>query len=219
MRDIHDPPATANFRKTETDTANGNPPRCQNASVGVVFAARNHAQKGPTRPATRVDSRSAPSDPARTPQGEAVMRATNEVVVARADLLEAVTVGADAPPRELRRAGVTLLHWRGGRLAIETPTLTAEVEAAGRWETPVAVDAVVLRRLVTKLPDAPTVTVIYVIGRLHVGPTSVPASNASLEVQDVQDGGGQLLMPGMAPVSDRERLERLARAPMRPRRR
>jgi len=104
---------------------------------------------------TAVDSGTATADAACPPQGEDAMRTGNEVTVVRADLLDAVTAGAGTPPRDLRRSVVTLLHWRGGRLVIESPTLTAEIEAAGRWETPVAVDADVLRRLVTKLPDGP----------------------------------------------------------------
>jgi len=147
------------------------------------------------------------------------MRASNEIIVSRADLLDAVTAGADAPPRDLRWAGVTLVHLRGGRLVIESPTVTAEVEVAGRWEMPVAVDANVLRWLVSKLPDAPTVTLIYVAGRLHVGPTSIEARNAAFEVAEAHDEGGQTVLPGFSPVTDRDRLRQRAVAPMRPKRR
>ena len=147
------------------------------------------------------------------------MYASNEVVVARADLVDALTVGADGPPRDLNRPSDTLLHWRSGRLAIKTPTVAAEIEAAGQWQIPVAADAEVLRRLVERLPTTPTVVLVYVAGRLHVGPTSIEAHNAALEMPDVQDAGGQLLMPGLAPVTDRERLKRRAEAPIGPRRR
>lgn len=147
------------------------------------------------------------------------MRATNEVRVMRADLCDAVTVGADARPRQLHRANDTLLYRRGERLVVESPTVTAEIDAAGRWELPVAVDADVLRRLAGRLPEASTVTLLFVAGRLHVGPTSIEACSAALEVPDVQDSGGQLVMPGFAPITDRERIEQRARAPLRPRRR
>jgi hypothetical protein len=147
------------------------------------------------------------------------MRASHDVTVARADLVDAVTTGADRPPRNLRLAGDTLLHWRCGRFVVATPTVTAEIEVKGRWEHPVAVDATLLRRLAERLPTNPTVTLVFVAGRLHVGPTSIEARNAALHVLEAQDGDGQLLMPGLAPVTDRERIERLARAPMRPRRR
>lgn len=140
------------------------------------------------------------------------MRARNEVTVLRSDLVHALSAAHD-------RAGEMLIYRRGGYLALHTSKLTAEIEADGPWETPVAADAATLVRLAAKLPRTARITLVYAAERLHVGPTCLPARNAALELETKRQEAGQLVIPGIAPVTDRERLDAMARAPLRPRRR
>ena len=103
--------------------------------------------------------------------------------------------------------------------------------------------AVGVRLLITvarKLPKIDRITLLYVNGRLYFdrlsidanpAPDMTPARNGQLGLlweltatprplaSPIPARDGQLLMPGLAPVTDRERLEQLAKAPMRPRRR
>lgn len=140
------------------------------------------------------------------------MRARNEITVLRSDLVRALTAAHDT-------AGEMLIYRRSTFLALQTRTLRAEIEAEGIWEMPVAADAAALRRLARKLPRSERITLVYAADRLHVGPTGMAARNASLAPEADRQEAGQLVIPGLAPITDRDRLAAMARAPVRPRRR
>ena len=170
------------------------------------------------------------------------MRASNEVTVNRKELLAAVT---RIPRGGLRKRGQhaprsTLIYAEPPMLIVETPYVRTEVTATGAWEQPVAVNARLLIMITRKLPKTECVTLLYVngrlfferlsidatpaagmtrtkSGRLSAMPGSTPTPQRSASPVPVRDG--QLLMAGFAPVTDRERLEQRAKAPMGPRRR
>jgi hypothetical protein len=124
-------------------------------------------------------------------------------------------------------------------LIVETPCVRTEVTARGRWEQPVATYARLLITVARKLPKTGSITLLYSNGRLYFDRVSIEANLAPgmrlrhAELGDMPEWAptparsptpavvehGQFLMPGLAPVSDRERLELLAKAPMRPGRR
>ena len=170
------------------------------------------------------------------------MRASNEMTVNRREFLAAVTCmprgglrsRAEHSPRK------TLIYADPPMLIVETPYVRTEVAAKGRWEQPVAVYARLLITVARKLPKTDCVTLLYVNGRLYFDRLSIdatpaagmrPARNAELGAAlesvpahsrlatPVEVADGQLLMPGLSPVTDRERLEQRARAPIGPRRR
>jgi hypothetical protein len=170
------------------------------------------------------------------------MRASNEVTVDRREFLAAVTriprgglrSRAEYSPRK------TLIYADPPMLIVETPYVRTEVAAKGRWEQPVAVNARLLITVARKLPKTDSITLLYVSGRLYFDRLSIDATPAAgmRATRQAQLGvtlewaptptravtpagveGHQLLMPGLAPLTDRERLEQRAMAPMRPRRR
>jgi hypothetical protein len=170
------------------------------------------------------------------------MRASNEVTVDRREFLASVTriprsglrSRAEYSPRK------TLIHADPPMLIVETPYVRTEVAAKGRWEQPVAVYARLLITVARKLPKTHSITLLYSNRRLYFDRLSIeanlapgmrPTRHAELGatpewaptptrvVAPVGVEGHQLLMPGLAPVTDRERLEQRAKAPMRPRRR
>ena len=123
-------------------------------------------------------------------------------------------------------------------LIVETPYVRTEVAAVGTWKQPIAVNARLLITVARRLPKADRITLLYVNGRLFFDGVSIEAKPAA-GMTPAQDGrlgaiweplpqrtatqfsphDDQLLIPGVVPVTDRERLEQMARAPMRPRRR
>ena len=170
------------------------------------------------------------------------MRASNEVTVDGREFLAAVT---RIPRGGLRSRAAysprkTLIYAAPPMLIVETPYVRTEVAAKGTWEQPVAVYARLLITVARKLPKTDSVTLLYVNGRLYFDRLSIDATpaagmrptrhaelGATLEsvpapsraATPVAVADAQLLMPGLAPVTDRERLEQRARAPMGPRRR
>lgn len=170
------------------------------------------------------------------------MRASNEVTVDRREFLAAVS---RMPSGGLRKRGqytprTTLIYADPPMLIVETPYVRTEVAAIGTWEQPVAVNVRLLITVARKLPKTDSITLLYVNGRLYFDRLSIDATQAPgmTPVRNGQLGpmwesattpkplaspiparDGQLLMPGLVPVTDRERLEQRAKAPMRPRRR
>jgi hypothetical protein len=170
------------------------------------------------------------------------MRASNEVTIDRKEFLEAV---ARIPRGGLRTHSQhsprkTLIYADPPLLIVETPYVRSEILATGTWQQPVAVFARLLVKVARSLPKTERITLLYAAGRLYFdrlsveampAPGMIPAKDGRLgalpgtaarkPTQGAPATGeeGQLLMPGLAPVTDRERLEHHARAPMRPRRR
>ena len=166
------------------------------------------------------------------------MRVSNEVTIDREEFLAAVTRmpggGLRASSRFTPRK--TLLYAGAPWLVVETPYVRTEIAAVGLWEQPVAVFSRLLIMVVRKLPKTERVTLLYSSGRLFFDRLSIAASGvpgmaravdgrvgpAGLRTRSgaqAEPQVGQLLMPGLAAVTDRERLEHLARAPLRPRKR
>ena len=164
------------------------------------------------------------------------MRASNEATLDREEFLAAVT---RIPRGGLRTAKKfvprkTLIYADPPSLIVETPYVKTEVAALGVWEQPVAVYSRLLIMIARKLPKTERITLLYSTGRLFFGRLSIEATPAAGMIR-LKDGllgaaethrrstayaaprDDQLLMPGLAAVTDRERLEHLARAPMRPR--
>jgi hypothetical protein len=170
------------------------------------------------------------------------MRASNEVTIDRREFLAAVTriprgglrSRAEYSPRK------TLIYADPPMLIVETPYVRTEVAAHGTWEQPVAVYGRLLITVARKLPKTDSITLLYVNGRLYFDRLSIDATAAAgmRATRPAQLGatlawaptstrvvapagveGHQLLMPGLAPITDRERLEQRAKAPMRSRRR
>jgi hypothetical protein len=102
------------------------------------------------------------------------MRGDCEIVVNRAALEAAVMSGAVRAP-SLRNPRWIALRPSAGGLRVETASLDAEIEGEGIWKRWVKVDADLLRGVVGRLGDAPTVALIYVAGRLSIDHTSIPA--------------------------------------------
>ena len=170
------------------------------------------------------------------------MRASNEVTVDRREFLAAVT---RVPRGGLRKPGqstprTTLIYADPPMLIIETPYVRTELTAKGAWQQPVAVNVRLLITVARKLPKTDSVTLLYVNGRLYfdrlsidAGPAPGMAAAHHARLGEVREAivsstpssfpvpaeGNQLLVPGLAPITDRERLEHRAKAPMRPRRR
>jgi hypothetical protein len=170
------------------------------------------------------------------------MRASNEVIVDRREFLAAVT---HMPRGGLRRRAqyiprTTLIYADPPMLIVETPYVRTEVAAIGSWEQPVAVSVRLLIMVARKLPKSDRITLLFLNGRLYFDRLSIdatpapglaPAENPRLgevrwpaaplkpSASLIAAEGNQLLVPGLAPITDRERLELLARAPIRPRRR
>jgi hypothetical protein len=170
------------------------------------------------------------------------VRASNEVTVDRREFLAAVT---RVPRGGLRNRAqytprTTLQYADPPMLIVETPYVRTEVAATGLWEQPVAVGARLLITVAWKLPKTNRITLLYLSHRLYFdrlsidatpAPGMAPAENSQLgenrtsmatskpSASPILAEGNQLLVPGLAPVTDRERLEQLAKAPMRPRRR
>lgn len=140
------------------------------------------------------------------------MRTQNEVTVLRSDLAKAILAGDSD-------AGEIFIYRRGGALVFQTPGLSVAVDFEGAWETPVRVTAAKLRALAPKLPLEDRVVMIYAAARLYVGSTGMPARSAATEVATDTEAPGQGLLPGIAPVTDRDRIEMMAKAPVRGRRR
>jgi hypothetical protein len=123
-------------------------------------------------------------------------------------------------------------------LIVETPYVRTEIAAVGTWKQPVAINARLLITVARRLPKADRITLLYANGRLFFDGVSIEAKPAA-DTTPAQDGrlgaiweplpqptatqlspqGDQLLIPGVVPITDRERLEQMAKAPMRPRRR
>lgn len=170
------------------------------------------------------------------------MRASNEVTVDRREFVAAVTRVLRGG---LRKRGhysprTTLIYADPPMLVVETPYVRTELTAKGAWQQPVAADARLLVTVARKLPKTDSLRLLYVNGRLYFDRLSIDAAPApgiapaqNTQLGDVQESttrlmpsaspvpteGTQLLVPGFAPITDRERLEQLAKAPMRPRRR
>lgn len=170
------------------------------------------------------------------------MRASNEVTVDRREFLAAVT---RVPRGGLRWRSeytprTTLIYADPPTLIVETPYVRTEVAAIGSWEQPVAVNVRLLITVARKLPKTDSITLLYVNRRLYFdrlsidanpAPGMAPAENSQLgevrvstatskpSTSPISAEGNQLLVPGLTPVTDRERLEQLAKATMRPRRR
>jgi len=170
------------------------------------------------------------------------MRASNEVTIDRQEFLAAVRriprgglrTRSQSVPRK------TLIYADPPYLIVETPYVRSELAATGTWVQPVAAYARLLITVARKLPKTERLTLLYASGRLYFDRLSIEAAPAAGMVP-ARDGhlgpmpaaparpqlfgaplvalSGQLLMPGLAPVTDRERLERRASAPIRPRRR
>jgi len=168
------------------------------------------------------------------------VRASNEVILDRREFLAAATRVARGGLR--KRAQIcprkTLLYADPPVLIVETPHVRTEFAATGKWEDPVAVNARLLITVVRKLPKTQSATLLYVNGRLYFDYFSIEAApapgmaraidaklggvpgsemNSSGPVDLAPAAGDQLLAPGFAPITDRERLEQRAKAPMRPR--
>jgi len=170
------------------------------------------------------------------------MRAPNEVVVDRKEFIDAAS---RIPRGGLRKRGqhvprTTLIYADPPMLIVETPHVRTELTAKGVWQQPVAANARLLVTIARNLPKTDTTILLYVNGRLYfdrlsieatLAPGLAPVPNAQLgkawklmatsqpSACPILAEGSQLLMPGLAPITDRERLEQLAKAPMRPRRR
>ena len=169
------------------------------------------------------------------------MRASNEVTIDRREFLAAVTrisrglrTHAQHIPRD------TLIYADPPCLVVETPYVRSELSATGTWVQPVAVNARLLIKVARSLPKTVRVTLLYASGRLYFDRLSIEAAPAA-DMPAARDGrlgalpeaaarpqlfgapvaarDGQLLMPGLAPVTDRQRLERRAGEPLVIRRR
>jgi hypothetical protein len=166
------------------------------------------------------------------------MRVSNEVTIDRGDFLAAIMQMPGGGIRAATRFSPrkTLLYASAPWLIVETPYVRTEVAAIGIWEQPIAIFSRLLIMVARKLPKTERVTLLYSTGRLYFDRLSIAATEVP-RMARAEDGrlgpaglaersgvpadhqAGQLLMPGLATVTDRERLEHLARALMRPRRR
>jgi hypothetical protein len=170
------------------------------------------------------------------------MRASNEVAINREEFLAAVRriPRGGLRTRDPHVPRKTLIYADPPTLIVETPYVRTELAAEGTWEQPVAVYARLLVTVARKLPKTDSITLLYLNGRLFFDRLSIEATPAA-GLKPVTDGQlgrlwgpprtsgrfvapsavpeDQLLMPGLAPITDWERLEQMARAPMRPRRR
>ena len=143
------------------------------------------------------------------------MRGDCEIVVDRAALGAAVMSGAVQAPG-LRNPRWIALRPAAVGLRIETASLDAEIEGKGTWKRWVKVDADLLRGVVGRLGDAPTVALIYVAGRLSINRTMIPAYGEPSPLERQPEGWQGVL--GMAPVPARALAERAWQKPLRPRR-
>lgn len=168
------------------------------------------------------------------------MRSNNEVTVNRRAFLQAVT---RIPRGGLRMRGqytprYTVIFATPPMLYVDTPWVCTELEAEGEWWYPIGVYPRVLIKAARAMPRKDKITLLWIEGRLHLEPLSIdawivadcphggtvrktPALKAPKATPATApiDEGGQFLMPGLALVTDRERLALMARAPVRPRRR
>jgi hypothetical protein len=168
------------------------------------------------------------------------MQMPNEIVVSRLEFLAAVR---RVPRGGLRKSNqytprTTLIYAHSPILIVETPYVRTEIAAVGRWKQPVAVNARLLITVARRLPKADRITLLYANGRLFFDGLSIEAKPAAgmtpaqagrlgaiwepvpqRTATQLSPQGDQLLIPGVMPITDRERLNYLAKAPLRSRRR
>jgi hypothetical protein len=100
------------------------------------------------------------------------MRADNEVSVDRLEFNRAVSWTGHGRQAERDR---THLYLADDGFTVETPRAITKIKSVGRWCKPIAVHAMPLKRLLTKLPRSKEVTLLYFDGWLTVGPVKLSA--------------------------------------------
>ena len=103
------------------------------------------------------------------------MRAKNEITVDRLEFKGAVRWTSRG-----RRAAAeeTLLYWTDSGFVVEAPLARTTIKSAGTWAGSVAVNAMLLKKLVPKLPRTRELTLIYVAGQLALGTVRISAREA-----------------------------------------
>lgn len=101
------------------------------------------------------------------------MKAENEIAVDVGEFKKAVswTSRGRAAARDQ-----TLLYFSDEGFVVEAPRARTIVKSAGRWKSTVAVNASLLKRLLSKFPKNSEVTLLYFEGQLTVGSTRIPAT-------------------------------------------
>jgi len=101
-------------------------------------------------------------------------------------------------------------------VAITTPWLVAELGGEGRWRRHIVVGARQLWALANRLEHHPSVRLVYVSGMLYLNNTGMPALEPRPPVRLERVGPAwQSLLPGVEPVTLRDRLDHAAAQPLR----
>lgn len=101
------------------------------------------------------------------------MRANNEVSVDRLELKRAASWTRRGQQAERDR---TLLYFEVDGFTVETPRAITKIKSIGRWTIPVAVHAMPLKRLMSKLPATKEITLQYFEDWLSVGSVRLSAT-------------------------------------------
>jgi hypothetical protein len=101
------------------------------------------------------------------------MRADNEVSVDRLELKRAANWTRRGRDAERDK---TLLYFADDGFTVETPRAITKIKSVGRWVTPIAVPAMPLKRLMTKLPGTKELTLLYFDGWLSIGSVKLSAT-------------------------------------------
>ncbi len=106
-----------------------------------------------------------------------------------------------------------------GGVEISTPWLTAELMGTGRWTKVVEVGALRLSAIAERTEFMPKVRLLFVGSMIYLNATGTTAYEVRQAPKMEKVGPGwQAMLPGMTPVTERERLRHAASQPMRPKR-
>jgi hypothetical protein len=109
------------------------------------------------------------------------MRADNELSVDRLELKQAISWTRRGRQAERDK---TLLYFAEDGFTVETPRAITKIKSVGRWIVPIAVHAMTLKRLMSKLPATKEITLLYFDGRLSFGSvrlSAIPVKDEPLE--------------------------------------
>ena len=148
------------------------------------------------------------------------MRSDCEITINRGELLTAINVTAAHvhwDGKSCRRLIARLRPCPDG-IAVETPWLSAELAGEGRWKRHVVVGARQLWALANRLEHHSSARLLYVSGMLYLNNTGMPALEPRPPVRLEPVGAAwQTLLPGVEPITLRDRLDHLAGQPLRAR--
>lgn len=104
------------------------------------------------------------------------MQSTHEITVDRKEFQTAVGYIARG---KLPAKQKTLLYMGAQGFTVETPMTRTAVKSVGRWLTPVAMNALAIKRLIGTLPASKELTLIYFDHQLAIGKVKLSAEERS----------------------------------------